>query len=235
MAVARSRPTPGRGGATGRVSLAASCSGAVPGGGMASAASLKLPQVVLVDHRASSSAADRPTGSERGDAVVRQAATGLVQAGLHRSRPPADRSGDLPLGQAGPVAQHGGDAQVLGQGGEGVEDRVGGRGHRGRRLGGVERPGCAGPRPRGALPAWDLLAEVGVAGVDEHPVHPGLDALAVGQSAAEAPHPEERLLHRLLRVGGVADDECAVRYARPYPATSRSARSAGPPRTSWLY
>ena len=55
------------------------------------------------------------------------------------------------------------------------------------------------------------------------------------ESAAEAPHPEERLLHRLLRVGGVADDEVRGAVRPPVPGDQQVRQVGGATSTSWLY
>ena len=142
--------------------------------------------------------------------VGRQAAAGLVQAGLHRARSPADGQGDVALAQVGVVAQDDGDAQRQGQPLQRGQHGLGHLALLGSRLGvGVRRRGQLGQRlvAGAAVAVGDLPAQLRVAGVDDHPVEPGPDARDGREGVAEAPGPQVGVLHGLLGVGPVAQDQ----------------------------
>ncbi len=141
--------------------------------------------------------------------VGRQAAACLVQAGLHRARAPADGQRDVALAQVGVVAQDDGDAQRQGQLLQRGQHGLGHLALFGSRLGVGARRGDVGQRlvTGAAVAVGDLAAQLGVARVDHDPVEPGPDARDGREGVAEAPGPQVGVLHGLLGVGPVAQDQ----------------------------
>ena len=164
-------------------------------------------EFLLVDHGhcSTSDAEWSPAGWDTQRRMQGELSAGLVQARLHRSGSAADGGGDLPLTEIGVVAQNDDDPKLRWQVLQGTDDVLGtgdtGRGVLGRRGGGqlviVRSP----------VPVGDLLTELRVARVDDHPVEPRLDVGPVGEGVAESPRPQERLLDGLLGIEAVAQDQ----------------------------
>ena len=139
-------------------------------------------EAFVVDHGhgpASSRGSGVPGGGQGGQGGVgRQAAAGLVEAGLDRSGAPSDGERNVPFAQVGVVTQDDGHAQRHREPLQRGQHRLGRLPLLGPRLGAAARLLHMRQRPvTGAVVAvGDLAAELGVARVDDDPVEPGPDA-----------------------------------------------------------
>lgn len=135
-----------------------------------------------------------------GEATSRFIETRLDGPGLT-----ADDVGDVVFTEIGVVAKHDDDAQVRR---EVVQRRhhVVGNGYLGDAV--LDHRNVVqitvGPT---SMVMGNLLTELGVAGIDNHAIKPGLETRAGHQRITKLPRPQKRLLNRVLGVKPITQDE----------------------------